>query len=47
MLKKCDAILRIKGESKEADQDVKIAQGLGLKISYDLNVIPDAEKKSA
>lgn len=44
LLKKCDAILRISGESKGADQDVKIAKELGLKVYYDLNEIPDAEQ---
>tara|TARA_R110002051_G_scaffold227845_1_gene290102 strand:- start:3440 stop:3796 length:357 start_codon:yes stop_codon:yes gene_type:complete len=43
LLKKCDAILRIEGESKGADQDVEIAKELGLKIYYDLKDIPDAE----
>ena len=43
LLTKCDAILRIKGESKGADQDVKIAKALGLKIYYDVSEIPDAE----
>ena len=43
LLKKCDAILRIEGESKGADQDVKIAKDLGLKVYYDLNDIPDAD----
>jgi len=43
LLTKCDAILRIEGESKGADQDVKIAKELGLKIYYKVNEIPDAE----
>jgi len=42
LLTKCDAILRIEGDSKGADQDVKIGKELGLKIYYDLNEIPDA-----
>ena len=44
LLTKCDAILRIKGESKGADQDVGIAKNLGLKVYYDLKEIPDAER---
>ena len=44
LLTKCDAVLRIQGESKGADQDVKIAADLGLKIYYDLKDIPDAEQ---
>jgi len=43
LLAKCDAILRIKGDSKGADQDVKIAKELGLKVYYNLKEIPDAE----
>ncbi len=43
LLTKCDAILRIEGASKGADQDVKIAKALGLKIYYDVKEIPDAE----
>ena len=43
LLTKCDAILRIAGASKGADQDVLIAKDLGLKVYYDLNEIPDAE----
>ncbi len=43
VLSKCDAILRIKGDSNGADQDVELAKKLGLKIYYDLNEIPNAE----
>ncbi len=43
LLTKCDAILRIKGESKGADQDVKIGKEMGLRIFYDVNDIPDAK----
>lgn len=43
LLAKCDAILRIEGESKGADQDVKIGIELGLKVYYDLKDIPDAK----
>jgi|TARA_R110002074_G_scaffold106578_1_gene230146 hypothetical protein len=44
LLTKCDAVLRIKGESKGADQDIKIAKELGLKIYYDLNEIPNEQQ---
>lgn len=40
LLRKCDAVLRIKGESKGADQDVEIAKKLGLKIYYNIDDIP-------
>ncbi len=43
LLEKCDAVLRIPGESKGADQDVKIASERGLKVYYHLDEIPDAE----
>ncbi len=42
ILTKCDAVLRIQGESVGADQDVEIAKELGLKIFYDLSEIPDS-----
>ncbi len=41
MIRKCDAILRIEGASKGADQDVRLGEELGLKIYYDLNDVPD------
>ncbi len=41
LITKCDAILRIEGESRGADQDVKIAKELGLKIYYSLEDIPE------
>jgi len=44
LLTRCDAVLRIKGESKGADQDVAIAKELGLKIYYDLNEIPNEQQ---
>ncbi|QCX02345.1 DUF4406 domain-containing protein [Aggregatimonas sangjinii] len=43
LLTKCDAILRIEGASKGADEDVRIAKELGLKVYYDLNEIPNAK----
>lgn len=42
LLVKCDAILRIEGESLGADQDVALAKQLGLKIYYNLEEIPNA-----
>ena len=41
LLDKCDAVLRIAGESKGADQDVEIARQRGLKIYYSLEDIPN------
>lgn len=43
LLHKCDAVLRIQGESKGADNDVKIAKELGLKIYFHIDEIPNAE----
>jgi hypothetical protein len=41
LLKKCDAVLRIPGASNGADQDIAVAQSLGLKIFYSLDEIPN------
>lgn len=42
LLEKCDAILRIPGVSKGADQDVQLAKDMGLKVYYNLDDIPQA-----
>jgi hypothetical protein len=39
LITKCDAILRIKGESTGADNDVKIARELGLPVYYQIEEI--------
>ena len=43
ILEKCDAILRLEGVSKGADEDVRIAKERGLKIYYNIEDIPNAE----
>lgn len=43
LLLKCDAVLRIEGASKGADEDVRIAKENGLKIYYRIEDIPHAE----
>jgi hypothetical protein len=43
LLEKCDAVLRIEGTSKGADEDVKIAKERGLKIYYRIEDVPQAE----
>jgi hypothetical protein len=43
LLEKCDAILRLEGVSKGADNDVKIALERGLKVYYRLEDVPLAE----
>ncbi|ATY16845.1 DUF4406 domain-containing protein [Amycolatopsis sp. AA4] len=42
LLQHCDAVLRLPGDSRGADQDVAIAQGRGLPVYYSLNEIPNA-----
>jgi|SRR5450631_1074886 hypothetical protein len=42
LLLKCDAVLRLEGASKGADEDVKIAKERGLKIYYRLEDVPKA-----
>jgi len=40
LIARCDAILRLKGESKGADNDVRLANELGIPVYYDVNEIP-------
>ena len=42
LLLKCDAVLRLEGASKGADEDVRIAKERGLKVYYRLEDIPNA-----
>jgi len=42
LLEKCDAVLRIEGASKGADQDVQIAKERGLPVYYNIEDVPDA-----
>jgi hypothetical protein len=44
LLGKCDAILRLEGASKGADEDVRIANERGLKVYYRLEDVPDVTK---
>ena len=43
LLLKCDAVLRLEGASKGADEDVRIAKERGLEIYYRLEDIPVAQ----
>ena len=43
LLLKCDAVLRLEGASKGADEDVRIATERGLKIYYRIEDVPAAE----
>ena len=40
LLEKCDAVLRLPGISKGADEDVRVATEKGLKIFYRLDDVP-------
>ncbi len=40
LLEKCDAVLRLEGESKGADEDVRIAKERGLQVYYRLEDVP-------
>jgi hypothetical protein len=40
LLQHCDAVLRLPGDSTGADQDVAIAQHLGLPVYHELGDIP-------
>jgi hypothetical protein len=42
LLEKCDAVLRLEGASKGADNDVRIATERGLKVYYRLEDVPAA-----
>ena len=42
LLEKCDAVLRLEGASKGADEDVRKAKERGLKVYYKLEDVPDA-----
>jgi hypothetical protein len=43
LLAKCDAVLRLEGASKGADEDVRIALKRGLKVYYRVEDVPRAE----
>jgi hypothetical protein len=42
LLERCDAVLRIEGASKGADEDVRIAKERGLPVYFDLRDVPKA-----
>ena|SRR5690349_1292210 len=42
LLDKCDAVLRLEGASKGADEDVRKAKERGLPVYYRLEDVPDA-----
>ena len=42
LLQHCQAVLRLPGASKGAEEDVRIARELGLPVYFDVAEIPDA-----
>ena len=40
LITRCDAVLRLPGESKGADEDVRLATELGLAVYYRLEDVP-------
>ncbi|RYZ48692.1 MAG: DUF4406 domain-containing protein [Sphingobacteriales bacterium] len=40
LLMKCDAVLRLEGASKGADEDVRIARERGLPVYFSLSEVP-------
>ena len=44
LLAKCDAVLRLDGVSKGADEDVRIAKERGLQVYYRLEDVPPAKQ---
>jgi hypothetical protein len=40
LLERCDAVLRIEGESKGADEDVRIARERGLQVYWRMEDVP-------
>jgi hypothetical protein len=47
LLQRCDAVLRLPGDSTGADQDVAIAESRGLPVYYDIAEIPAIEAQRA
>jgi hypothetical protein len=47
LIERCDAVLRIPGESKGADGDVDLAHRLGLPVYRGLDELPDVTSASA
>ena len=41
LLDKCDAVLRLEGASKGADEDVRVARERGLKVYHRLEDVPE------
>lgn len=46
LLQHCDAVLRLEGASKGADNDVKLAKERGIPVYYNLQDVPGCEQFS-
>ncbi|HEY9330982.1 MAG TPA: DUF4406 domain-containing protein [Streptomyces sp.] len=47
LLARCDAVLRLPGDSAGADQDVALARRRGLPVYYDIAEIPALDRQGA
>ncbi|MFG3074693.1 DUF4406 domain-containing protein [Streptomyces sp. NPDC048225] len=47
LLARCDAVLRLPGDSAGADQDVALARRRGLPVYYDVAEIPALDRQEA
>jgi hypothetical protein len=47
LLERCDAVLRVPGESTGADQDVRLAQERGLPVYHRIEDVPDVSNVTA
>jgi hypothetical protein len=43
LIERCDAVLRLAGESKGADNDVRLAKERGIPVYYQLDEVPGYE----
>jgi len=46
LIERCDAVLRIPGESRGADMDVARARNMGLPVYFDVDELPDRSEAS-
>ena len=46
LLTRCDAVLRMEGASNGADNDVRVANELGLAVYYSLDEVPVKTKQA-
>lgn len=40
LIRRCDAVLRIEGQSRGADEDVRLARERGLPVYFDIKEVP-------